>query len=112
MKWSRKNPRTLSEELQARGIAASPNTVADVMRGERYSLRVNRKSVAETRHRDHPASNDPDCEVKAADVIGLYLNPPQHAAAFCFDEKSEPRHRALVSFLVLALAVPIPSAPP
>ena len=26
------------------------------------------------------ASNDPDCERKAADVIGLYLDPPRHAA--------------------------------
>jgi len=34
------------------------------------------------------ASNDPDFEAKAADVIGLYLNPPQHAAVFCVDEKS------------------------
>jgi transposase len=30
-------------------------------------------------------SNDPDFEAKAADVIGLYLNPPQHAAVFCVD---------------------------
>src|SRR5262245_19506842 len=34
------------------------------------------------------ASNDPDFERKAADVIGLYLNPPQHAAVFCVDEKT------------------------
>jgi len=34
------------------------------------------------------ASNDPDFESKAADVIGLYLNPPQHAAVFCVDEKT------------------------
>jgi transposase len=34
------------------------------------------------------ASNDPDFEAKAADIIGLYLNPPQHAAVFCVDEKS------------------------
>jgi transposase len=34
------------------------------------------------------ASNDPDFEQKAADVIGLYLNPPQHAAVFCVDEKT------------------------
>jgi transposase len=34
------------------------------------------------------ASNDPDFEKKAADIIGLYLNPPQHAAVFCIDEKS------------------------
>ncbi|TLZ43098.1 MAG: IS630 family transposase, partial [Gammaproteobacteria bacterium] len=34
------------------------------------------------------ASNDPDFEKKAADIIGLYLNPPAHAAIFCVDEKT------------------------
>jgi len=34
------------------------------------------------------ASDDPDFERKAAGIIGLYLNPPQHAAVFCVDEKS------------------------
>ena len=34
------------------------------------------------------ASNDPDFETKAADIIGLYLNPPEHAAVFCVDEKT------------------------
>ena len=34
------------------------------------------------------ASDDPDFEAKAADVIGLYLAPPQHAAMFCVDEKT------------------------
>jgi transposase len=34
------------------------------------------------------ASDDPDFETKAADIIGLYLNPPQHAAVFCVDEKT------------------------
>ena len=34
------------------------------------------------------ASTDPDFERKAADIIGLYLNPPQHAAIFCVDEKT------------------------
>ena len=33
-------------------------------------------------------SNDPDFESKAADIIGLYMNPPQHAAVFCVDEKT------------------------
>ena len=33
-------------------------------------------------------SNDPDFEAKAADIIGLYLEPPQHAAVFCVDEKT------------------------
>src|SRR6202050_1090810 len=41
-------------------------------------------------HRLEPymASNDPDFESKAADIIGLYLHPPQHAAVFCLDEKT------------------------
>jgi transposase len=34
------------------------------------------------------ASNDPAFEEKAADIIGLYLDPPQHAAVFCVDEKT------------------------
>src|ERR1700704_5940334 len=34
------------------------------------------------------ASDDPDFERKAADVIGLYVNPSQHAAVFCVDEKT------------------------
>jgi transposase len=34
------------------------------------------------------SSNDPDFEKKAADVIGLYLNPPQNAVVFCVDEKT------------------------
>jgi transposase len=36
----------------------------------------------------HGASPDPDFEAKAADVIGLYLNPPAHAVVFCVDEKT------------------------
>ncbi len=34
------------------------------------------------------ATNDPDFETKAADIIGLYLNAPAHAAVFCVDEKT------------------------
>jgi transposase len=34
------------------------------------------------------ASDDPEFEEKAADVIGLYLDPPGHAAVFSVDEKS------------------------
>src|SRR6202161_4101999 len=33
-------------------------------------------------------SDDPDFELKAADIIGLYVKPPQHAAVFCVDEKT------------------------
>jgi transposase len=34
------------------------------------------------------ASDHPDFEAKAADVIELYLDAPQHAAVFCVDEKT------------------------
>ena len=34
------------------------------------------------------ASNDPNFEKKAADIIGLYLNPPAHAVVFSVDEKT------------------------
>jgi transposase len=34
------------------------------------------------------ASNDPEFEEKAAEIIGLYMKQPQHAAIFCIDEKS------------------------
>ena len=33
-------------------------------------------------------SDDPDFEQKAADVLGLYLNPPDHAVVFAVDEKT------------------------
>lgn len=34
------------------------------------------------------ASNDPDFERKAADVIGLYMTPPENALVLCIDEKT------------------------
>ena len=36
----------------------------------------------------YKASPDPDVETKAADIIGLYLSPPQHTVVFCVDEKT------------------------
>jgi transposase len=36
----------------------------------------------------HRLADDPDFEFKAADIIGLYVKPPQHAAVFCVDEKT------------------------
>jgi hypothetical protein len=34
-------------------------------------------------------STDPDFVVKARDVVGLYVSPPQHAVVLCVDEKSQ-----------------------
>ena len=51
--------------------------------------RVWRKHALKPQRLDrYMASDDPDFETKAADIIGLYLHPPQHAAVFCVDEKT------------------------
>ena len=34
-------------------------------------------------------SNDPRFEDKLVDVVGLYMNPPERAVVFCFDEKTQ-----------------------
>src|SRR5262245_22545437 len=47
-----------------------------------------RASLRPHRLERYMASNDPAFEPKAADIIGLYLHPPQHAAIFCVDEKT------------------------
>jgi transposase len=51
--------------------------------------RVWRKHALRPQRLDrYMTSDDPDFATKAADIIGLYLNPPQHAAVFCVDEKT------------------------
>ena len=35
------------------------------------------------------ASNDPMFEEKVADIVGLYLDPPDRAVVLCVDEKSQ-----------------------
>src|SRR6266545_2088415 len=47
-----------------------------------------RAGLKPQRMKRYMASNDPAFEEKAADIIGLYINPPQHAAVFCLDEKT------------------------
>jgi transposase len=47
-----------------------------------------RAGVQPHRLEHYQVSNDPDFERKAADIIGLYLQPPEHAAVFCVDEKT------------------------
>jgi transposase len=34
-------------------------------------------------------STDPELQAKVCDVVGLYLNPPEHAIVLCLDEKSQ-----------------------
>jgi hypothetical protein len=44
-------------------------------------------------------STDPEFSRKAADVVGLYLNPPENALVLCVDEKPWPLP------LIVAIAV-------
>jgi len=63
----------------ARELGLSKSTVQRILR--QAKLKPHRLAR-------YMASNDPQFEQKAADIIGLYMNPPQHAAVFCVDEKS------------------------
>jgi transposase len=81
--WTRRPPSDgathWSSRKLAKALGVNHMMVARVWR--RAGLRPHRLE----RYR---ASNDPEFEQKAADVIGLYVNPPQHAAIFCVDEKT------------------------
>src|ERR1700704_6331363 len=81
--WTRRAPDDGSTHWSSRRLARA--------------LRINHMMVARVWRRAglkphrlerYMASDDPDFERKAADVIGLYVNPPQHAAVFCVDEKT------------------------
>lgn len=92
----------LTPELEARILAWTQKTPPDgathwSTRRLAKQLGIHHMAVARTwrkhglkphRLERYMASNDPDFEVKAADVIGLYMNPPQNAAVFCVDEKT------------------------
>jgi len=63
----------------AERVGVSPSTVQRVW--QRAGLKPHRMAR-------YVASPDPAFEAKAADVIGLYLDPPEHAVVLCVDEKS------------------------
>ena len=42
--------------------------------------------------RTFKVSNDPHFAEKLEDIVGLYLNPPEHALVFSVDEKSRFKH--------------------
>jgi transposase len=83
LEWTRRGPADGTTQWSSRRLAAKLGTshmrVARVW--EQYGLQPHRL-------RHHMVSDDPQFESKAADIIGLYLHPPAHAAVFCVDEKS------------------------
>ena len=62
----------------AQALGISDDAVWRVLRKEGIQLR---------RHRSWCVSTDPQFAAKAADIIGLYLSPPQNALVICVDEK-------------------------
>jgi transposase len=62
----------------ATALGVSDDAVWRVLRHDGIQLR---------RHRSWCVSTDPQFAAKAADIIGLYLNPPEHAVVLSVDEK-------------------------
>src|SRR5499426_3852868 len=81
--WTRKAPPDGSTHWSTRKLAQQLgiNHMMVARVWKRASLRPHRLER-------YMASTDPEFEAKAADIIGLYVRPPQHAAVFCVDEKS------------------------
>src|SRR6202166_2727371 len=81
--WTRRAPEDGSTHWSSRKLARALG-VNDMMVARVWR----RAGLKPHRLERYMASDDPDFERKAADVIGLYVNPPQHAAVFCVDEKT------------------------
>ena len=80
---TRKPPRDGSTHWSCRKLAAALGVSKDAVH------RVWKEAgLKPHRLERYMASDDPDFESKAAEIIGLYLRPPQHAAVFCVDEKT------------------------
>jgi transposase len=81
--WTRKTPPDGSTHWSTRKLAQQLgiNHMMVARVWKRANLRPHRLER-------YMASTDPEFEAKAADIIGLYVRPPQHAAVFCVDEKS------------------------
>jgi transposase len=62
----------------AKELGVSQSTVSRVWR--QFGLQPHRS-------RSYLSSDDPEFEQKAADIIGLYLKAPVHAAVFCIDSE-------------------------
>src|SRR5204862_7763078 len=80
---TRKKPRDGSRHWSCRKLAATLSVSKDAVH------RVWKEAgLKPHRLERYLASHDPEFESKAADILALYLNPPQHAAVFCIDEKT------------------------
>lgn len=83
--------RKTTQETPANATQWSTRTLARAM-GTTHSL-VHRvwqaTNLKPHRIKTFKISNDPQFVEKLVDVVGLYLNPPEHALVLCCDEKSQ-----------------------
>jgi len=82
--WTRKAPTDGSTHWSTRKLAKALKLSSHTFVQRAWQ----RAGLQPHRLERYMRSTDPDFETKAADVIGLYLDPPQHAAVFALDEKS------------------------
>ena len=83
LEWTRRQPPDGSTHWSSRKLAKQLG-VNHMMVARVWA----RAGLQPHRIERYMASNDPAFERKAADIIGLYVNPPRHAAVFCVDEKT------------------------
>ena len=69
-----------SSRLLGRHLGVSDATVAKAWRDY---------GVQPWRSESFRFSTDPELVAKVVDVVGLYMNPPEHAVVLCLDEKSQ-----------------------
>lgn len=69
-----------STRLMAKHAGVSQSSVSKIWRA--FRLKPHRTST-------FSLSNDPNFAAKVRDVVGLYMNPPDHAVVLCLDEKSQ-----------------------
>ena len=90
LRWTTKSLRTLSRELSATGHKAGPDTVADLLREEGFSLQGNAKTIEGRQHPDrdaqfrylyrqvleHQESGDPvnSVDTKKKELVGNFAN--------------------------------------
>jgi transposase len=82
--WTRRTPANGATQWSTRSLAAALKLSSHTFVQRAWK----RAGLQPHRIERYMRSTDPDFEAKAADVIGLYLAPPQHAAVFCLDEKT------------------------
>lgn len=64
LKWSRKDTREISKQMQQQGVSISAGTVGKILKANDYSLLVNRKSISETNHPDRDLQFRQIAEIK------------------------------------------------